>query len=43
MSSDAKRRLTYTNLQVEETQDWTLHQITFNTFDSTRVDMSRWG
>jgi len=39
-SSDGKRRLCYTILGVARNEDWTRHEITFNTLEATSIDVS---
>jgi len=39
-SSGGKRRNCYTNLGVRPTQDWTLHEVTFNTLEGTSINLS---
>jgi len=39
-SADGKRRLSYTNIKAQATQDWTMHSVTFNTMESTSIDFS---
>ena len=39
-SSEGKRRNCYTNLHLEQTQDWTEQSIAFSTFEATSIDFS---
>jgi len=39
-SQDGKRRHCYTNLRVAATQDWTMHDVTFNTLEASQIEIS---